>query len=517
METTEAAEFLFDELSQLLKACGATGGLVSPSVYDTAQVLRLAPPPDPEPALRWLLDQQQPDGGWGSSLMSSARDLSTLAAILALKKYPQLKGVEEAVAGGLHYLNAHATVWAFEPVDHWMVGVELILPHLLQEARNWGWELPYHLYEPLMQVGERRRQRLAKMKPRAGTPFVHSWEAWGEIADPALLDGTGGVGHSPAATAGWLGAAGETPELEASRQAARSYLAQAAESTGLGISGVVPTVWPIVHYERAFMLYFLVVTGLWDHPRLKAAVEPQLDLLAAALREDGLGFSDYFIPDGDDSTVAVAVLKATGRAVSIEAIRQFMQEGFFSTYANELNPSLSASAHGVHALGILGEPEYNFYLDYLLQRQLPEGYWKGDKWNISWLYVTEQVVLALAENLPEADAERVLQAVLAAQKADGSWGTIEETAYAFTVMRTLRNISGPFYFDVINALMRSGHWLVRKFKFRQFAPVNLWVGKELYCPYRVVRTMELSALLAGMLEYADVGIEVPIFSSVMIH
>lgn len=39
---------------------------------------------------------------------------------------------------------------------------------------------------------------------RSTLPLAHSWEALGADATPQMLDGSDGVGHSPAATAAWL-------------------------------------------------------------------------------------------------------------------------------------------------------------------------------------------------------------------------------------------------------------------------------------------------------------------------
>ena len=54
---------LLTELRSLIGDLGKGGGSISPSVYDTAQVLRLYPPEDTGPAFAWLRSQQQSDGG----------------------------------------------------------------------------------------------------------------------------------------------------------------------------------------------------------------------------------------------------------------------------------------------------------------------------------------------------------------------------------------------------------------------------------------------------------------------
>jgi hypothetical protein len=46
-----------------------------------------------------------------------------------------------------------------------------------------------------------------------------------------LIDGAGGVGHSPAATAAWLKAAAGRPDLANAREVAQRYLVEAAAAT----------------------------------------------------------------------------------------------------------------------------------------------------------------------------------------------------------------------------------------------------------------------------------------------
>ncbi len=67
-------EHLFSELRSLIADLTKHDGLISASVYDTARVLRLAPiSADAQPALDWLLSQQQQDGGWASAEIGARR------------------------------------------------------------------------------------------------------------------------------------------------------------------------------------------------------------------------------------------------------------------------------------------------------------------------------------------------------------------------------------------------------------------------------------------------------------
>ena len=81
-------DLLITDLRHLVSDLGKDGGLTSPSIYDTAQVLRLAPASENTCAtLDWLLAQQKADGGWGNPAIPLTRDVPTLATVLALSMY----------------------------------------------------------------------------------------------------------------------------------------------------------------------------------------------------------------------------------------------------------------------------------------------------------------------------------------------------------------------------------------------------------------------------------------------
>ena len=65
-----AADILLTDLRRTVADLGKDGGLISPSIYDTAQALRLAPPPEgPWPGLAWLLEQQRAGGDVDPDIM----------------------------------------------------------------------------------------------------------------------------------------------------------------------------------------------------------------------------------------------------------------------------------------------------------------------------------------------------------------------------------------------------------------------------------------------------------------
>lgn len=496
MRTNRMTDLLITDLHYLIRDLARGGGMIGPSIYDTAQVLRLAPPAEGVwPAVHWLIDQQQPDGGWGDPAVPRARDVPTLAAILALHTYSSAHADHERIAAGIAFLHQQATHWPNPLPDDLPVGIELLLPALLEEARAAGLEVPFNQYQPLVTLGQRRRTLIASLPLRPGTTPVHSWEAWGSHPDPALLDRSGGMGHSPAATAAWLRATTGQAGVEAARAAAQQYLHNASRATGLGIPGVVPTVWPIARFEQSNALYALLLAGLLDHPALQDVIAPQIADLERAMRPEGLGMSDYFMPDGDDTAEALIVLRAAGRPASLQVLQHFAHGDHYFAYPGELQSSLSVNAHAAHAHVLWNRPITGL-LSYILERQQPDGRWLGDKWNGSWLYTTGQVLnsLPIAQHLDAAVP--AIRALLDHQRADGGWGTYrstaEETAYAITALRAVCT-SGFITDEIQQALTLGYRWMLHDY--RPFAPatVTCWLGKELYRPLRLARTIELAA------------------------
>ena len=490
---------LLTDLRSLVTDLGKDGGLMGASVYDTAQVLRLYPAQERiEPAIGWLLSQQQADGGWGCAALPHARDAPTLATILALHAYTHRAEIREAIHHGLAFLVDQAQVWLTPLPNDLPTGIELVLPKLLDEAASIGLSVAQQPYADLMQLGARRWQRIRRMQPGPGSTPAYSWEAWGTVPDPLLLDPTGGVGHSPAATAAWLRAANNDLQLAESRRRAEIYLRQAAAATSTLTPGLFPSVWPITRYEQAFAWYALLVAGLLKHPTLIDVVQPQIAELSQSLQPSGLGFTDFFIADGDDTAAAVAVLQAAGYQPDLAILRQFADGDHFRTYPHELQASITTTARSIHALALAGEDVRRWYPP-LVRSQHADGRWSGDKWNSSWTYTSWHVLLALQDSGFHAAMEAGGQAFVRYQHEDGGWGigaqaSAVETAYGVLALSTL--IANGLRDDAfIHALRRGYQWLLRVYQPATFPCEPRWINKELFCPLRIDRVFILSAML----------------------
>jgi hypothetical protein len=497
-------ELLTMDLRHLIADLGRDGGLISPSIYDTAQVVRLTPPAEGVwPALNWLIDQQQADGGWGDPVVPRARDVPTLAAVLALSVHQQRRAVRESLQAGVAFLRRQAAYWSGPLPEDIPIGIELLLPALLDEAARQGIALPTRPYAELIALGARRRALIARLQPGAGSTAVHSWEVWGVEPTPDLLDSAVSIGHSPAATAAWAVAAAAAHPDEAI--AARRYLERAAAATATGIPGVVPTVFPIARFENLFGLYALMMTDLLAADAFADEVGNQISNMRAALRPNGYSFSDHFDPDGDDTAAALTLLFHRKQPVDLDILRWYAKDGHFCTWQHELQSSLSATARAAHTLVVAGAPVEQ-HLEYLAQWQTLDGRWTGDKWNSSWLYTTSHVVQSLAPLAQYAERlDLAFDTLLAYQKADGGWGTNGrstpiETAYGVMTLRTLRH-HAAFHERVTASLDRAHRYLERHYRPCIDDQTMCWIGKEMYRPYRVDRAFELSALLALELDH----------------
>lgn len=491
-------DLVFHELASLTREMGKGGGLVSPSVYDTAQVLRHCPPAEgSEAAVEWILSRQHADGGWGDPSVPLGRDMPTLAAVLLLHS---LERADDERAAALDFLRAQADQW-HEPLPMDIpIGVELIVPRLLEEAREAGLDLPAAPYAALLALGEKRHAMMAKFTPSAGTSAVHSWEAWGKEPDPALVDGAGSLGHSPSATAAWLGKAAGSPALEAHAARVRKYLKAAEAATGTGIPGVVPTVYPIARFEELWLPYGLLIADLLDEPRLSEALAPIIEGIEEGLKRGGLGFSDYFDPDGDDTAAGLAVLLKASRPVDLACLERFESGEHFCTWRHEMAPSLSTTARAIHVLSLAGQA-VEAHQNFLLRHQAGDGRWIPDKWNESWLYITLHAVAALAASPKQGHVHAVgtaVQAVLHSQQPDGGWGfsgqsTATETAYGVLTLYAAAN--GAAQSSAIEAAMDRAHAYLRAaYRADSWGGPACWIGKETYRPYRVDRAFELIAL-----------------------
>lgn len=474
---------------------------MTPSVYETAQVLRFCPNLiDVDNVIHWLLTMQRPDGGWGEEWAPMYRDVPTLAAILALRSQDQCARINKAWNDGVRFLEEQSTCLQAEDGEYLSAAIELIVPTLLDQAGDMGLYLVRERFRYLEDLGAQRRRLIASHPPVRDSPPLFSWEAWGTDPAPELV-GCGGVGHSPAATAWWLHLDAGRTATGSVRERAASAIVRASYAAGTGTVGLVPGAWPMNRFEQSFVLYTVATAGLLTHPKLISTLAPQLEDMRSALTYRGLGFSDTFAPDGDDTAAAVAALTLAGLPVDCDVLRPFQRAAHFVAYPFETHGSYTVTARAVQALRILGYPAQQWIAS-ILDAQQCDGWWPSDKWSASRLYGTYVALAALDESAGYAKVAAA-EAFLRYQHSDGGWGcfgqsTLVETAFGVFALRSIAAETGRGGDRACCEALAAAHRYLRTmYNPHRIGTEYIWLTKDLGCVRHIDHALILCALLVS--------------------
>ncbi|WP_157594256.1 prenyltransferase/squalene oxidase repeat-containing protein [Streptosporangium amethystogenes] len=531
----------------------APWGQVSASVYETGRLVSAAPWLSGHAGrVRFLLDSQRPDGGWGTpggyALVPTLSATEALLAELRRRASARPAGIERGVTrdaellpGPSSHVLAEATARGLRMLERWsgeetraslpdMPAIELIVPTLtsminthlfpggerletpagmdgvkLAAIREWlasGAAVPQKLVHALEVIGEVASEAAGVSPVPVGVARFVPEEATGDDGPTTALppEPIAAVGASPAAAVAWLGTRGATePDDPVLR-----YLEEVVGRSG----GPVPCATPITVFERGWALSWL----------LRAGVTPVVPAsLTASLREAlGSGSSAAgpgLPPDADTTSVAFYALALLGSPLEPAGLWAYETGTHFCTWEGEEGASPTVNAHVLDAFGEylrrgpgIPDPRYAEAVrklsTWLRDQQEADGSWL-DRWHASPYYATACCAIALADFGGEESAVAVRAAerwVLDTQCQDGSWGrwggTAEETAYA---LQTLLLAAGPLtrHDDARAAALERGHRYLLASVTDRGESVDaspLWHDKDLYLPVAIVRAAVLGAL-----------------------
>jgi hypothetical protein len=500
-------------------------GAVSASIYDTARVVSLTPSlPGNAARLRYLLTQQRVDGCWGEADgYALVPTLSATEAILATLRRPPVAGIEaeqlrSAAQQGLSALQRWSGNHTAIPDT---IAVEVVVPALIAaindhlDAADPAVTSDARLAVPAAMDPEAANRLASRVRDNASRDPQTWWASLEVLGAAAARIATvrphdeGMIACSPAATAAWLG---EDPDRSTPAAAAAARYLGRLQAAG---DGPVAGVWPIIYFERAWVLSILapVMSG-------RPAPASLLDSLDEALGPGGAHAAPSLPPDCDDGAVVLTALHRHGRARPIDPLLAYHTGRYFRCFPNERTPSVSTTAHALEALhevmAVKPAEQSRLYpiaettADWLVEIQDAQGFWL-DKWHASPYYATVSCVDALVLQAAASGASatgspagsgvgralrRAVAWTVATQHADGSWGrwggTAEETAYGVQILTRAGGGAGL----EVAAAVAAGATYLRK-QPDSGTHRGLWHAKDLYAPLRVIRAARLAALAAA--------------------
>lgn len=474
-------------VQQLLQDILKQPNAISVSAYDTAWLAWLMPK-----ARDWLLDAQRPDGSWGADLeYHHDRVICTLAAINALAATSANGHELKRIQRGIQYLEKAAPCLPHDPTE--TVGFELLAPSLLNTGQKLGLRLDKvaRALEPYEMV---YRQKMALIPPAMlyspQATVAHSLEFVGfDDLDHAAIAGlrlaNGSIHSSPAATA-FCEIAG------AGCGTGRDYLSATLEY----YQGAAPTLAPFELFEIIWSLLHLYLGE--DLTQFAEACQPLIKRIEAGWGPEGIGLTQGFPADFDNTAAAFMLLSTLSQAPDPAVLEAFEENDHFRCYRFERNISLDVHIHLMMALR--QAPDFPRRDDMLLKainvlsRYLQADF-ITDKWHVSPYYSTAHAIIALS-GLADHLIENQVYWLCHTQQEDGRWtfypdfppAAVEETAHALLGLLTVQKHKGSVASHIIE---RGMDYLNAHYQDHQALPA-LWVGKGLYHPLRVTRSVFLT-------------------------
>lgn len=483
-----------DLITELIDEIGP--GHMSSTAYDTAWAARLGEIDWQlsSRALAWLAENQLSNGAWGAPAPMYYHDrvICTLAAMIALS-YRGRRGHDKLqIENGrlaLERIVSGATQGLQADPNGTTVGFEMIAPTLAAEAEKLG---------IIQRQGDRILGRLSKQRAKKLSYLKNNMiSRHVTIAFSAEMAGTdgkhmldmenlqeinGSVGLSPSATAYFA------TYIKRGDEASLNYLRSTAKP-----DGGLPNVAPFDIFEIAWSLWNL---GMIPDLKVTPKLQPHIDFLSKAWEpRRGVSFAtNYSVKDSDDSVVTYSTLLRFGIEKDLASVLAYEEKDHFRCFDLEVNPSISANIHILHALRQAGLNQKNSSVQKIIQflrKMRNDHHFWVDKWHVSGYYPTAHAIIACAGFANDLVAESV-EWILKSQNANGSWGTYiptaEETAYALQALW----VWDQKVARVPKAVFRNGARWLQEHLDPPYPP--LWIGKCLYNPRLVIRSAVISAL-----------------------
>lgn len=450
--------------------------------YDTAWTARVTDqrgkPVFPE-CVQWLLKNQKSDGSWGSQVQNyHDRIISTLSALIALKELDKNQYSPCIHRGETYIWETLKNI----PLDSSrLIGSELLIPTLMEQAESVGLNLPYHLKIYTRAYKAKLEKIDESLWYSPFTTLSFSLEFLGNHVDTERLPDAqlpnGSVTNSPAATAFFLQ---HTKDARAFM-----YLKKVLSLTG---DGSVMTIYPTEVFEYSWTMYNLILAGLYFNRYTEICT-----FLHNNIGNSGIGWStESMIPDADDTAIVLKTLYNMQCPVDFRVFEAYDAGDYYLTFQFELDPSVSTNIHILDCARNSPEfPDRDEVIERLLhflRRTMHAGFWL-DKWHASPYYPTSHAVFALCD-FDLSLAEKAISWILETQHEHGLWGvnsgTLEETMYAVQALMYYHIHVEPIDLESVHRALSAVTYITGDH-------TELWVGKVLYTSVPVVYSSVFSA------------------------
>lgn len=327
---TEFEQPLVDKVRMMLGSM--SDGEINVSAYDTAWVALVPSLDDGDSpqfptTLRWILDNQLPDGSWGDAALFSAFDrvINTLACVVALTKWSL--GPDKC-RRGLSFLEENMWRLAEEDLESMPIGFEIAFPSLLEVAKSLGIGFPYD-HHALQRIYANREVKLKRipmeMMHKIPTSILHSLEGmpgvdWQKIL--RLQSSDGSFLYSPSATACALMQTGDAKCFEYIDRIVKKF------------NGGVPNVYPVDLFERIWSVDRLERLGISRY--FKQEIKQCLDYVLRHWTDEGICWArNSTVIDVDDTSMAFRLLRLHGYDVSPSVFGKFEKDGEFFCFVGQ--------------------------------------------------------------------------------------------------------------------------------------------------------------------------------------
>ncbi|KAJ4846430.1 (-)-kolavenyl diphosphate synthase tps28, chloroplastic [Turnera subulata] len=307
-------------------------GEISISAYDTAWVALVEDlegngTPQFPSSLRWIANNQLPDGSWGDGDIFEAHDrlINTLACVIALKSWNLHPDKCEK---GMSFFKENLCKLEDENPEHMPIGFEVAFPSLLELARKLELEVPDDS-RILREIYARRDLKLTKIPKEimhnVPTTLLHSLEGmpglnWEKLLKLQCKDGS--FLFSPSSTAFSL--------MQTNDENCLQYLNKVVQRFG----GGVPNVYPVDLFEHIWVVDRLQRLGISRY--FQAEIEECVNYIHRYWTKTGICWArNSVVHDLDDTAMGFRLLRLHGYDVSPDVFKHFVRDGKFVCFAGQ--------------------------------------------------------------------------------------------------------------------------------------------------------------------------------------